>query len=96
MSITVILELKAAVGKVDALLSYLKMVLPDTRAYAGYESLRVARDVDDPALVICVERWESAAAYRRYLDWRTETGVMGHLASLLDGITRPVLLAELP
>jgi quinol monooxygenase YgiN len=95
MSITVILELKSAAGGVEKLLSYLEEVLPDTRKYTGYEDLRVTRDVNDDALVICIEKWQSAAAYQRYLGWRMETGVMARLASMLEGTARPVLLSEI-
>jgi quinol monooxygenase YgiN len=95
MSIRVILELQAPAGKADELLAYLEQVLPETRKYPGYEELRVTRDVADPAWVIVVEKWESAAAYQRYLGWRTQTGVMTRLASLLANSPAPLLLCEI-
>jgi len=34
---------------------------------------------------VFVERWDSTAQYERYLAWRTETGVLDQLVSMLDG-----------
>jgi quinol monooxygenase YgiN len=95
MSIRVILELQAPAGKTDELLAYIEQILPDTRQYPGYEALRVTRDVADPSWVIIIEKWESAAAYQRYLSWRTQTGVMTRLASQLANSPAPLLLSDI-
>lgn len=95
MSVTVILELKAVSGGIERLLTYLEEVLPETRRYSGYGGLRVLRDTNDPTLIVCIEKWESATAYQKYLEWRMQTGVMARLASMLEGIPRPIVLSEL-
>ena len=46
--------------------------------------MTVHRNLDDPANVVLVERWESRALYDKYLAWREETGVLGQIGALLE------------
>ena len=37
----------------------------------------------DGEAILFIEYWDSAAHYQRYLDWRTETGVLNQLVEML-------------
>ncbi|MFT4603862.1 MAG: quinol monooxygenase YgiN [Rhodothermales bacterium] len=39
---------------------------------------------DDGQTFVLIENWKAKAQYEKYLAWRTETGVMAKLASLLE------------
>jgi len=58
------LRAPADAGEVDALLGG---VLDLLAARPGFVSGRVARAVDDPALLVLVTEWSGAGAYRRAL-----------------------------
>jgi quinol monooxygenase YgiN len=47
MSVTVALEIKVQPGKADDVIEFLRKALPDTRSYAGFESLTLHRNQDD-------------------------------------------------
>lgn len=61
----------------------MKGLLPETRSYAGCESIDAQFDVDKAGSMVLVERWESRGHHEKYLQWRTESGVMAKLASML-------------
>ena len=82
MSVSVILE--ATVKDMDAFQALFLKILPATRSYEGCEGLTVHRNLDDPANVVLVERWESRAHYEKYLAWRDETKFLGQLGALLE------------
>jgi len=85
MSTLVILELKVKPDSVNTLKEMVKAVLPDTRSYAGCEGVTFYTNQDDGQTFIAVEKWASKAAYEKYLAWRTETGVMAKLGTMLAG-----------
>ena len=84
MSHVVIAEFHAAHGKLDDLLAALKQALPETRAYDGCLGLDSWLD-EERSTVVLTEQWTSFDHYDRYLAWRAETGVLGAVATLLDG-----------
>jgi len=75
-------DLKPGSGGCRPILEFHAEILPDTRAFDGCQSLGVYQEGDGEALVF-IEYWDSAEHYQRYLDWRTETGVLNQLVDLL-------------
>lgn len=88
MAIMVLLEAEAKAEAVGPLKAALASAFPDTRAYEGCRGITAYTSTDDGQSIVFVEFWESKAHYERYLAWRTETGVMAQLASMLEGDLR--------
>ncbi|CAN7539246.1 antibiotic biosynthesis monooxygenase [Phenylobacterium sp. LjRoot219] len=44
--------------------------------FPGFRRIRLVQHRDDPTRMLFIERWDSEAAYRGYLDWQTERGGM--------------------
>lgn len=83
MPVTVLLTAKADPEKLDDLHDALKAALPDTREYEGFIQIDVYQNDADPTDVILHEIWETKEHYLAYLKWRTDTGVMDALGSML-------------
>ena len=83
MSMMVLLEGKAKADAIETLKTALPTLFPDTRAYEGCEGI-TAYVNGDGRTVVFVEYWETQAHYERYLAWRTETGAIANLASMLE------------
>ena len=83
MSITILLDLKAAPGSIDKLKDLFVEILPDTRAYEGCEGLEVHLNQDDGDNLVLVEHWQSRPHYEKYFAWRQETGLLDRLGPLL-------------
>jgi quinol monooxygenase YgiN len=83
MSVTILLDLKAAPGAIDKLKQIFVEILPDTRAYDGCEGLDVHLNQDDGDNLVIVERWQSRPHYEKYFAWRQETGLLDRLGPLL-------------
>ena len=79
----VLLEIAAKPESVESLKDIFKVRLPETRAYEGCQSITVFLN-DDGRTFVGVEHWDSREHYDKYLAWRTETGVMAEVESLLD------------
>ena len=84
MSHTAIVEFPCNDGSGAGLLETLKVVLIDTRAFAGNEGIETYSDQDNPDLVVLWEKWATRAEYEAYLAWRMETGLMDVLAPFMD------------
>ena len=78
----VLLEIVARPESVESLKDMLKARLPETRAYEGCQSITPFLN-DDGKTFVVVEHWDSRDHYDKYLAWRTETGVLAELESLL-------------
>lgn len=85
MSVTVVLEFKVQPDKADTVVEFLRKALPATRAYAGFESLTLHRDQDDPSAFLIWEQWATRGQYDAYLAWRTESGTLNEFVELLAG-----------
>ena len=83
MSVTVLLDLKAAPGSIDKLKKVFVEILPDTRAFDGCEGLDVKLNQDDGENLVIIERWQSRPHYEKYFAWRQETGLLDRLGPLL-------------
>ena len=64
------------------ILDFLTEILPDTRSFDGCQDLKVYIEGDGEGMVF-IEYWDSAEHYQRYLNWRTETGVLDRLVEML-------------
>ena len=85
MSVTVVLEFQTQPDKADEVREFFRKILPDTRAYDGFESLTVHQNQDDPSAFLVWELWATRPQYEAYLAWRTETGALGDLVAMLTG-----------
>jgi quinol monooxygenase YgiN len=85
MSVMVLLEAPVKAEEVSNMKSYLAEVLPDTRTYDGCRGMNVYFDTGSETSMVMVEQWDSRSQHEKYLGWRTETGVMDRLASMLAG-----------
>lgn len=43
-------------------------------SFPGYRSIRLVQHKDEPTRLLYIERWDSEAAYKAYVDWQTEQG----------------------
>ena len=85
MSVTVVLEFQAKADKVDEIKEFFRKVLPETRAYDGFESLTLHQDQEDLTSFLVWELWATRSNYEAYLAWRTETGALSSLVEMLAG-----------
>lgn len=85
MSVTVIVELPSQPEKTEELKALVHSLLPETRAFDGFEDITFNQDQDDPTRLVFCETWASRSAYEKYLAWRTETGTLDALGAYLAG-----------
>ncbi len=85
MAVMVLLELTAKEGGGDGVVGAFREILPDTRKYDGFVDIVVHQNQDNKDNLVVIEKWETKAAYEKYLAWRTETGVIGQLVSACVG-----------
>jgi len=83
MPVMVLLEAKAKPEHVERLKAAAAALFPQTRAYDGCRGITSYLNEDGRTFVF-VEFWDTKAHYERYLAWRTETGVIAELVSMLD------------
>ena len=83
MAVTVIGDLHFRPEAVEGVLEFLKEILPDTRSYAGFVSIDVVQDQEDPGHILLVEQWDSSDHHTAYVAWRAETGVLDSLGDSL-------------
>ena len=75
-------DLKPGEGGCQPILDFLTENLPDTRSFEGCQSHKVYIEGYSEGIVF-IEYWDSAEHYQRYLNWRTETGVLDQLKEML-------------
>ena len=85
MSTVVLLEMQVKPEAVNEVKAMLKELLPDTRAYAGCQGIDIYNNLDDGGNLVFYERWNTRDHYQKYLNWRTETGVLDKLSAKLAG-----------
>ena len=85
MSVMVLLEAPCKSEEVSSMKSYLAEIFPDTRAYEGCQAIDVYFNTENEGNMVLVEHWDSRPHHEKYLGWRTETGVMDKLGSMLAG-----------
>ncbi len=84
MSVNVILEVQSKPENIDELKSTLANILPDTRSFDGCLDVQVIVNQDDLLNLVLFETWESRQKYEKYLGWRTETGALATLGTMLS------------
>ena len=85
MSVVILVEMQVKPEAVAEVKGLLKQILPDTRAYAGYQSIDIYDNLDHAGDLVFYEVWESRDHYQRYLAWRTDTGMLAKLGEKLSG-----------
>jgi quinol monooxygenase YgiN len=85
VSVTVTLQFQVKPDRVDDVIDFIRKALPETRSYAGFESIVLHQHADDPTKFLFYEQWAARSNYDAYLAWRTETGVLGQLSEMLAG-----------
>ncbi|MFT4582535.1 MAG: quinol monooxygenase YgiN [Gammaproteobacteria bacterium] len=83
MTCQVALELKTEPDCVDKARDWFTSILPDTRGFAGFVTLHIGQNQDDPTELLVVEQWDFREAYEKYLGWRTERGDMEAIAGMV-------------
>jgi quinol monooxygenase YgiN len=83
MATLVILEVKVKPEAVQGMKETLKAALPDTRKFAGCQGVTFYSKQDEPTTIVAIEKWDTKAAYEKYLAWRTETGFMEKFGAAL-------------
>jgi len=87
MAVTITLELNLKPEAVDDFCAGLPDAIKATKQQQGFGDIRVVRHASEPR-VLFVETWESEADYDAYIAWRTETGSMDALGSILSAPPR--------
>jgi quinol monooxygenase YgiN len=85
MSVTVLFEAPVKPKEITNLVTSLANLLPESRKYEGCEGMDVYFNTEDKGRMVMIEKWASRAHHEKYLAWRTETGVMEKLGSMLAG-----------
>jgi len=85
MTCQVIFEFRVKEDCIEKLRAWVREVLPDTRGYDGCNSLYFIQNQDDATDFMAVEQWETRQHYEKYLQWRTETGVLDAMVEMMDG-----------
>ena len=85
MSVVLIAEVKIKQGTKEELVSYMREILPDTRAFEGNEGIDVCFDEEDSDLMVLVEKWSTPDDYHKYHEWRVSSGTLDKLRSFLAG-----------
>lgn len=60
-------------------------ILPDTRVYDGCQGVELYFNMENRDSMILLEYRDSREHHEKYIGWRTETGVMGKIGSMLAG-----------
>ena len=85
MTCQVIFEFKIKEDCIEKLRGWLRGILPDTRGYEGCLTLAVTQNQDEPTSFVVIEQWESRSQYEKYIQWRTQSGVLGAMVDMMEG-----------
>ncbi|NIP31104.1 MAG: hypothetical protein GTO02_15290, partial [Candidatus Dadabacteria bacterium] len=55
------------------------------RKYPGCKFIEMYSDLENTNNVVFIEEWDSKDDYKKYHAWRTETGVIAKIRSMLEG-----------
>jgi quinol monooxygenase YgiN len=75
-------------GKTDEAIEYLKLVVEINQQEPGCNRCAMHRDVDDPDVIVIVERWDSRDAYELHLEQRHIHDLAENTAPLFAGLPR--------
>lgn len=85
MTCQVLLEFSVKDDAIEALRTWLRRILPDTRGFDGCVSIAVTQNQDEPTAITVVEQWVSRQHYEKYLQWRTDNGDLEELVGMMAG-----------
>ena len=85
MSVVVTYELEAKEGEIEKMKQLLVEILPDTRAFAGCNSVIAYVDQDSRNITYMIEDWDSRADYEKYTAWRIEVNSAEKFAPFVAG-----------
>ncbi|MFC2035390.1 putative quinol monooxygenase [Chloroflexota bacterium] len=85
MSVLVLVEAPVKPEEVSNMKSFLAKEYPATRAYDGCQGIDAYFNIEDKGNMVTVQYWDSRTQHEKYLGWRTETGAMAKLRSMLTG-----------
>jgi quinol monooxygenase YgiN len=85
MSVQTLVEVNVKPESVNEFKSFLKDAFPDTRAFKGCLGIELQINQDEPTNMIAVEEWETREDHQKYAAWRTETGFLERISSMLSG-----------
>lgn len=85
MSVMVLFEAPVKPDQISNMKTSLADLFPSTRAYEGCEGISAYFNLEDKARLVMIEHWNTRQQHEKYLAWRTETGVMASLGSMLSG-----------
>jgi len=83
MSFAVIINFTVKEEFAEELKKYLKEILPDTRSFEGCLGVQLYENKESPTKMIIHSKWTSEEADKKYMAWRTETGVFDKVAPML-------------
>lgn len=83
MSTLVLIDVQIKPEAVGEFNSYMEEIFPDTRTFKGCQSITLQANQDDPNNFILVEEWDTREDHGKYSAWRTETGAMARIGSML-------------
>ena len=75
------LQLKIKQGLESDFVEELKKHLPDTRAFDGCHALYFGESQEGSGNFEFFSKWTSKEHYDKYIEWRTESGLMGEIAN---------------
>jgi quinol monooxygenase YgiN len=74
-------EFQSKKGQSEALVSFFKKIIPETRTFSGNKRTELSRLSEDKFIIIA--NWEQAGDLEKYLNWREERGDFTILLSFL-------------
>jgi quinol monooxygenase YgiN len=83
MSVVVLLEIQGKPEALDEMKAFWKKNLPDTHAYDGCQGVDIYGNLDDTGNLGLYECWDSRQHYEKSFAWRTETGALNQLGSMV-------------
>jgi quinol monooxygenase YgiN len=94
MTAIVHLDLRLNPAKLDIVPGILNETLVATRAWPGNEGLEVLVDDADPAHIIVVEQWATAADHDAYSAWRSTPEGVSRLGEVVAAVPVKTIFSE--
>jgi len=84
LAVTVTLRMTVKDELADEFVAGLPTLMRETSSLPGARSVRALRDTGSENAILFVEEWDSADAFRAYIEWRTNRGDMDRLGHMLS------------
>ena len=85
MSVLTLVEVNVKPESVNEFKAYMQEIFPGTRAFPGCRGIQLQINQEDATNMIAVEEWETREDHQKYAAWRTETGAVERIVSMLAG-----------